>query len=308
MTTSPPLKTWLPSWIFLTIVWGMSFYFIKISGSNLSPLQIAFGRVALGALTVLIILLIIKQKLPNTRKAWVRANIAGFLQHTAPFALIAYGETQITSVLAGITNAATPLWTALFSMAFIPKDRISRNEYLGVLTGFVGVLVLIGIWEGNSGENDLLGILAVVVATACYGGVVIYTRSKVTELGFSPSSFIGAQLSASAIQLLILCLIFTSVPTQISSSTWGAILFLGIFSTGLAFPLVYKIIRDVSSLAAATITYATPIVSTIAGVIFLSEGLHWYQPIGAALILVGVGLVQGIKFNSLWSRRGDLNP
>ena len=308
MTTSPPLKTWLPSWIFLTIVWGMSFYFIKISGSNLSPLQIAFGRVSLGALTVLIILLIIKQKLPNTRKAWVRANIAGFLQHTAPFALIAYGETQITSVLAGITNAATPLWTALFSMAFIPKDRISRNEYLGVLTGFVGVLVLIGIWEGNSGENDLLGILAVVVATACYGGVVIYTRSKVTELGFSPSSFIGAQLSASAIQLLILCLIFTSVPTQISSSTWGAILFLGIFSTGLAFPLVYKIIRDVSSLAAATITYATPIVSTIAGVIFLSEGLQWYQPIGAALILVGVGLVQGIKFNSLWSRRGDLNP
>ena len=308
MTTSPPLKTWLPSWIFLTIVWGMSFYFIKISGSNLSPLQIAFGRVALGALTVLIILLIIKQKLPNTKKAWVRANIAGFLQHTAPFALIAYGETQITSVLAGITNAATPLWTALFSMAFIPKDKISRNEYLGVLTGFVGVLVLIGIWEGNSGENDLLGILAVVVATACYGGVVIYTRSKITELGFSPSSFIGAQLSASAIQLLILCLIFTSVPTQISSSTWGAILFLGIFSTGLAFPLVYKIIRDVSSLAAATITYATPIVSTIAGVIFLSEGLHWYQPIGAALILLGVGLVQGIRLNWLWSRRGDLNP
>ena len=308
MTTSPPLKTWLPSWIFLTIVWGMSFYFIKISGNNLSPLQIAFGRVALGALTVLIILMIIKQKLPNTKKAWVRANIAGFLQHTAPFALIAYGETQITSVLAGITNAATPLWTALFSMAFIPKDRISRNEYLGVLTGFVGVLILIGIWEGNSGENDLLGILAVVVATACYGGVVIYTRSKVTELGFSPSSFIGAQLSASAIQLLILCLIFTSVPTQISSSTWGAILFLGIFSTGLAFPLVYKIIRDVSSLAAATITYATPIVSTIAGVIFLSEGLQWYQPIGAALILVGVGLVQGIRLNWLWSRRGDLNP
>jgi drug/metabolite transporter (DMT)-like permease len=308
MTTSPPLKTWLPSWIFLTIVWGMSFYFIKISGSNLSPLQIAFGRVALGALTVLIILLIIKQKLPNTRKAWVRANIAGFLQHTAPFALIAYGETQITSVLAGITNAATPLWTALFSMAFIPKDRISRNEYLGVLTGFVGVLVLIGIWEGNSGENDLLGILAVVVATACYGGVVIYTRAKVTELGFSPSSFIGAQLIASTIQLLILCLIFTSVPTQISSSTWVAILFLGIFSTGLAFPLVYKIIRDVSSLAAATITYATPIVSTIAGVMFLSEGLHWYQPIGAALILLGVGLVQGIRLNWLWSRRGDLNP
>lgn len=308
MTTSPPLKTWLPSWIFLTIVWGMSFYFIKISGSNLSPLQIAFGRVSLGALTVLIILVIIKQKLPNTRKAWVRANIAGFLQHTAPFALIAYGETQITSVLAGITNAATPLWTALFSMAFIPKDRISRNEYLGVLTGFVGVLILIGIWEGNSGENDLLGILAVVVATACYGGVVIYTRAKVTELGFSPSSFIGAQLSASAIQLLFLCLIFTSVPTQISSSTWAAILFLGIFSTGLAFPLVYKIIRDVSSLAAATITYATPIVSTLAGVIFLSEGLHWYQPIGAMLILIGVGLVQGIKFNSLWSRRGDLNP
>ena len=105
----------------------MSFFFIKISGDDLSPLQIAFGRVALGAITVLIILLIIKQKLPNTKKAWVRANIAGFLQHTAPFALIAYGETHITSVLAGIGNAATPLWTAIFSMAFIPKKRIAHT-------------------------------------------------------------------------------------------------------------------------------------------------------------------------------------
>lgn len=168
MTTTPPLKTWLPSWIFLTIVWGMSFFFIKISGDDLSPLQIAFGRVALGSITVLIILLIIKQKLPNTKKAWVRANVAGFLQHTVPFALIAYGETHVTSVLAGIGNAATPLWTAIFSMSFIPKDKISRNEYLGVLTGFAGVLILIGIWEGNNGESDLIGILAVILATACY--------------------------------------------------------------------------------------------------------------------------------------------
>jgi len=102
MTTSPPLKTWLPSWIFLSVAWGISFYFIKIAGSNFSPLQIAFGRVGLGALTVLMILLIMKQKLPNTKKAWVRANIAGFLQHTAPFTLVAYAETQLTSILAGI--------------------------------------------------------------------------------------------------------------------------------------------------------------------------------------------------------------
>ena len=164
------------------------------------------------------------------------------------------------------------------------------------------------IHDAFSGESDVIGILAVILATACYGGVVIYTRSKVTELGFSPSSFIGAQLIASAIQLLVLCLIFTSTPSQMGVSTVWAILFLGIFSTGLAFPLVYKIIRDVSSLAAATITYATPIISTIAGVVILKEGLHWYQPIGAVLILCGVALVQGISFNSLWSRRGDLNP
>ena len=308
MTTTPPLKTWLPSWIFLTLVWGMAFFFIKIAGKDLSPLQIAFGRVGLGSITVLIILLIMKQKLPNTRKAWVRANIAGFLQHTAPFALVAYSEIHLTFVLAGIAMGATPLWTALFSMMFIPKDKISKNEYLGVLTGFAGVLVLIGIWEGNTGENDLIGVIAVILATAGYGAAVIYTRSKVTELGFSPLSFISAQLTASALQLLVLCFLFTSVPSEIHSSSIWAILILGIFSTGFAFPLVYKIIRDVSSLAAATISYATPIVSTLAGVILLKEGLHWYQPIGAVLILFGVSLVQGINISSTWSRRGDLNP
>ena len=249
-----------------------------------------------------------KQRLPNTRKAWFRANIAGFLQHTAPFALVAYSEKSLTSIMAGIAMAATPIWTSLFSMAFIPKEKISKNEYLGVFTGFIGVLVLIGIWQGSSGESKLIGVVAVILATAGYGAAVIYTRSKVTELGFSPLSFISAQLSASTIQLVILCLLFTSIPTKVSSETIWAMLILGIFSTGLAFPLVYKIIRDVGSLTAATITYASPIVSTIVGVIFLREKLHWYQPIGAVLILYGVSLVQGIDLRKIWSRRGDLNP
>ena len=132
MSPYPPLKTWLPSWIFLSIVWGLSFLFIKFALNGLSVLQIAFGRVALGAITVLIILQILKQKLPNKKIAWIRANIAGFFQHTAPFALIAYGETHVSSVLAGIGNAATPLWTALFALTFIPNEKISKNEYLGI--------------------------------------------------------------------------------------------------------------------------------------------------------------------------------
>lgn len=308
MSPTPPLKTWLPSWIFLSIVWGLSFLFIKIASDGLSALQIAFSRVFLGALTVLVILFIMKQKLPRTKKAWARANIVGFLQHTAPFALIAYGETHITSVLAGIGNAVTPLWTAIFAMSFLPTDKITRNEYIGIIVGFIGALVLMGIWEGTTADSDLIGLLAVIVATACYGGAVIYTRAKVTELGFSPSSFIGAQLSVSALQLFVLCLIFSPIPQKITSLNTFSIIFLGIFSTGFAFPLVYKIIRDVSGLAAATITYATPIVSTIAGVIFLKENLRWYQPIGAALILLGVAKVQGLKLTSIWSRRGESNP
>ncbi len=302
MSPYPPLKTWLPSWIFLSIVWGLSFLFIKFALNGLSALQIAFGRVALGAITVLIILQILKQKLPNQKIAWIRANIAGFFQHTAPFALIAYGETHVSSVLAGIGNAATPLWTALFALTFIPNEKISKNEYLGIFVGFAGVLILLGIWQGSSADSDLIGLISVLIATACYGAAVIYTRSKVTQMNLSPSSFIGAQLSSSAIQLLILCLIFSPKIDNLNPLNIGSVLFLGIFSTGFAFPLVYKILRDVGSLAAATITYATPIVSTIAGFFILKESLHWYQPIGAALILIGVAQVQGIKISKIWSR------
>jgi len=302
MSQKPPLKTWLPSWIFLSFVWGLSFLFIKFALNGLSALQVAFGRVALGAITVLIILLFLKQKLPKNKNAWIRANIAGFFQHTAPFALIAFGETHVSSVLAGIGNAATPLWTALFAIMFIPAEKITKNEYFGILIGFAGVLILLGIWEGSSAESDLIGLIAVLIATACYGAAVIYTRAKVTILNLSPSSFIGAQLSSSAIQLLILCLIFSPRVEEFNNLNLLSILFLGIFSTGFAFPLVYKILRDVGSLAAATITYATPIVSTIAGFFILKESLHWYQPIGALLILYGVARVQGIKIINFWSR------
>ena len=302
MSQKPPLKTWLPSWIFLSFVWGLSFLFIKFALNGLSALQVAFGRVGLGAITVLIILLFLNQKLPKTKIAWIRANIAGFFQHTAPFALIAFGETHVSSVLAGIGNAATPLWTALFAIMFIPAEKITRTEYIGILIGFAGVLILLGIWQGSSAESDLIGLLAVLIATACYGAAVIYTRAKVTILNLSPSSFIGAQLTSSAIQLLILCLIFSPRVEEINNLNLLSILFLGIFSTGFAFPLVYKILRDVGSLAAATITYATPIVSTIAGFFILKESLHWYQPIGALLILFGVAKVQGMKITNLWSR------
>lgn len=302
MSQKPPLKTWLPSWIFLSIVWGLSFLFIKLALVGFTALQVAFGRVALGAITVLVILIFLKQKLPNTKVAWVRANIAGFFQHTAPFALIAFGETHVSSVLAGIGNAATPLWTALFAIMFIPTEKITKNEYVGIFIGFVGVLILLGIWEGSSAESDLIGLIAVLIATACYGAAVIYTRAKVTKLNFSPSSFIGAQLTSSAFQLLLLCIIFSPKVEKITNLNLLSILFLGLFSTGFAFPLVYKIMRDVGSLAAATITYATPIVSTIAGFFILSESLHWYQPIGALLILFGVTKVQGIKISNIWSR------
>jgi drug/metabolite transporter (DMT)-like permease len=311
MSTSPPLKTWLPSWIFLSVVWGLAFVFIKIAGQDLAPLQVALGRVLIGTVVVWISLAYLKQSLPKTRKVWVKANIVGLLQHTLPFSLIAYGETHITSVMAGIANAATPLWVAIFALIFIPSEKLTKTETIGILTGFVGVLILIGIWEGTTSEGDLLGTLAVIFATAGYAMAVIYTRGKVSPLGINPFSFTGAQLFSSAVQLSILCLIFTDVPRNIETSTIGSILFLGILSTGIAFPMVFKIIRDVGSVTAATTTYAIPIVSTIAGVLVLNEKIHWYQPIGAAFILWGVAMVQKIKISDItkiWSRRGDLNP
>jgi drug/metabolite transporter (DMT)-like permease len=214
------------------------------------------------------------------------------MTNVIPFTLFAWAETRVSSVLAGLFNAATPLFTALFALAIVPSERLTRQRVLGLITGFAGVLVVMGVWQGLSG--DLVGSLACLGATLCYGVGVPWTRRFLAVRPEGGPSLMGAQLLCSSVVMAVLCLFLTDLPTSVQVSSVLAVAVLGALATGLAFIWMYRVIALAGSVVSASVTYATPLVSTLLGILLLGETLTWNQPLGAVIVLIGAALVQGL--------------
>lgn len=291
MEDRPPLSQWLPWWWALALIWGSSFFLIKISLESFAPLQVTFGRVLFGLLAVLAVLLARRRRLPRQAVVWMHTSVVALMLNVLPFTLFAWAEQRVSSVLAGLFNAATPLFTALFALAIVPTERLSRPRVVGLFVGFLGVMIVMGVWRGVSG--DLAGSLACLGATACYGVGVPWTRRFLSGRPEGAESLMAAQLICSVAMLTALCGAFTSVP-DVSGRSLVAVALLGAVATGLAFLWNFRVIAVAGSVVSASVTYATPVVSTLLGIVLLNEPVSWNQPLGAAVVVLGASLVQGI--------------
>ncbi len=274
------------------MVWGSSFFLIKVGLDSFVPLQITFGRVLFGFAAVVAVLVWQRGRLPRFGVVWAHAAFVGLMTNVIPFTLFAWAETRVSSVLAGLFNAATPLFTAFFALAIVPSERLTRQRVLGLVVGFAGVMVVMGVWQGLSG--DLTGSLACLGATLCYGVGVPWTRRFLAGRPEGGPSLMGAQLLCSSTVMAVLCLFLTDFPQAVQVSSIAAVAVLGALATGLAFIWMYRVIALAGSVVSASVTYATPLVSTFLGIVLLGETLTWNQPLGAVIVLVGAALVQGL--------------
>jgi drug/metabolite transporter (DMT)-like permease len=284
-------RDWLLAFAVLSAIWGASFLFIKVGDSAFAPLQVAFGRCALGALALLAVLAIRRERLPRGRGTWTHLFLIAVLFNSVPFALFAWGETEVSSVVAGIANATTPLYVLLVSLAVLPHERPTRDRVLGLAVGFAGVVVVLGPWRDIGGQ--LLGYLACLVAAACYGIGYPYTRRFLAGRRESGVALSAAQVLCGTIQLAVVVPWATSAPHRFPLDAVLSMLALGAGGTGIAYVLNYDLIRRAGAQIASTVTYLVPIFSTVLGVVVLGEALSWNQPVGAAIVLLGVALTQG---------------
>jgi drug/metabolite transporter (DMT)-like permease len=291
---APASRNHWPAWFFLlAAIWGMSFVFIKEADQALGPLQVALFRCAIGALTLFAILLALRQGLPKGRRIWGHLAVIGLLQNVLPFALFAYSETQISSVLAGIWNAATPLFTLAVAMVILGDERPTRDRVAGLLVGFLGVVVVLGPWSGLGGGGLLLGSLAALAAAACYGLGTPYMRRYLAGRPESGLSLSAGQLLCASAEAAVLAALTWRTPGHLTLPVVASVLALGSLGTGVAYILFFAVIRSAGAVTAATVTYLVPLVATVAGVLLLGESLAWNQPAGALVILLGVAVSQG---------------
>ena len=288
-------KSWLPAYIALGVVWGCSFIFIKLGLEFLTPFGVAFVRCALGAITLLIVVKIKKIKLPSDKSTWRKLWILAMLLNVIPGILFAYAEVYVTSVLAGIINATTPLATLIVMLIAFREERLKVEQIIGLIIGAIGVMVVLGIWQGV-GENQLTGVIALLIAVTCYGISFPYTVRNIIPLGLKPEAAATTQLVMAAITLLPFYLYDGISQDNYRPATLFAMLALGILGSGVAYIWNFSIIAAAGSSIASSVTYLTPVVAIIVGWVFLGEALSWFEPVGALLVIIGAATSQG-RFN-----------
>lgn len=328
MTTAAPTVSQLPAvtgtrvpwqvkFLLLAGIWGSSFLLMKIGLRSLAPLQIAGLRILAGTGALLVLLSLTKGALPRSRAVWGHLMVTGFFLGTLPFSLFAASEERVSSALAGIGNATTPLATVLFGLLLLPAERLPGRKLAAVAAGFLGVLVILQPWEAL-GRPDPVGFGMTLVAGASYGIGWTYVRRNVAKADLGGLAMPTAQLLTSLLQIALVVLGWWALHRDTFTTPWSvrpdatsgsalwpllAVLALGVVGTGLAYMLQFDVVRAAGATVGATVTYLIPVVSVVLGVALLHEQLAWPQVVGAAIVL-GSAVVIGLPARPHTSRAG----
>jgi drug/metabolite transporter (DMT)-like permease len=292
----PELRSWLPSFLLLAAIWGTSFLFIKVGVRELHPLWLTFGRVVAGAATLLVVLVATRDRLPRDLRLWGHLVVIAALGVAIPFTLFGFGEQRVSSVLAGIWNATTPLVALPLAVLAFRTERMTVKRAVGIGIGFVGVLVVLGVWR-DVGGSQLTGQLMCFGAAMCYAVAIPYQKRFVAGRADSGAAIAAAQLIVAAVQLGVVAPLLAGappVPADLSGPVLVSVLLLGALGTGLAFVLNFRVIRVAGASTSASVTYLMPLVATLVGVLVLDEYLVWNQPVGALVVLAGVAVSQDL--------------
>jgi drug/metabolite transporter (DMT)-like permease len=280
--------------VLLSLVWGASFFFYKILATQLPPFSVVFGRAAL-SLCCLLPLVWLTGTLPQASQTWKAFFVMGALNCVIPFSLIAWGESQITSGLASVLNATTPMFTVLIANFFTPDERLSSNRLAGVILGLAGVIVLIGPQALKGISLVSLAQFACIAAAISYACAAVYGR-RFAIFGITPLVTATGQIAATTAMSAPLMLIFDKpwvhLPT-LNLGGWGALVGIAVLSTVFAYIIYFRILRTAGATNVLLVTFLVPPSALLLGSLFLKESLTLASFLGMLLILTGLAAIDG---------------
>lgn len=279
--------------VLLSLIWGGSFFFGKVAITELPPLTMVLGRVAIGAAALYVIARARGVRMPLTVRLAVEFLIMAVIANILPFGLIAWSQQHIPSGLSSILNAATPIFTVLVAQAFTRDEKLTGGRLVGVALGFAGVAVMMGpALLGQLGGHHLPAQLAAIGATVCYGFAAVYGKRfrHLPALGVAL-----AQLATSSL-LLIPVVAVVDRPWNLpmpSAPVLGALAGLGVLSTGIAYILYFRILARNGATNISLVTFLVPVSAILLGAMFLGEALEPREFLGFAIIALGLAAIDG---------------
>lgn len=290
----------LASLVYCGAAFGGAFLFMRLAAPELPALVVAFGRVTIAAL--LLLPFVGRSGFAAMRDQWRHYVVVGFFMAAAPFALFAFAERSITAGLGSIINATTPLWTAIILAVWL-RNAPTNRRIAAIVVGFVGVGVIVGLEGLHLSPDAYGGVIAATAGAASYGVALTYMRRR---MGPQPPLRLAAgQLIAASFMLLPFA-VLSAPETTITGEATVAMIGIAVFSTAIAWPILFRLNRDVGPMATSTVTFLNPVFGALWGALFLAETISPTFLLGSILVFASLALILDIR--PLAAVRGALWP
>ena len=273
--------------LLLALLWGSSFFLYKVLVAVLPPITVVLGRVGLAAIAMNLWLLAQGQPMPLSARLWLRFMLLGFLNSSLPFVLIAWGETRISSGMASILNATTPIFMVAVAHWGTEDEKLSPGKAVGIALGILGVIVLVGP-SAFGGGGTLWGEVAVIVASCSYAFGGVYSRrfKDLSALQAATGQMTGATILLTPLSLLLDKPWTLAVPQL---NIWAAWLAIALVNTALAYVVYYRMVARVGVTFISLVTFLIPVIALFLGAVFLDESVTLQALAGMAIIALGLG-------------------
>lgn len=273
--------------ILLAAIWGGSFLFMRISAPVLGPAVLIELRVLFAALFLAAVGLVLKKRL-HLRAHWKHYFILGFFNSALPFLLFAFAARTLSASVLSVLNATAPMWGALLGAVW-SRQKVGLKSGTGLVLGTVGVALLVGFDHVAARPGAGIAVAAALLAAFSYSVASLYARSAKSVEPFANAH---GTMWTSALMVLPVLPLFPATGS-FTPGIAAAVLALGVLCSGIAYILYFKLIEEVGTTSALTVTFLNPVFGILWGALFLHETIGWYTIVGSAIVLVGTALVTG---------------
>lgn len=283
----------------LSLIWGASFMFIKILLDYYNPFGIVFYRSLFGAITILIIMFLLKKPILPKKLPWKMLIIIGLLNSFIPWSLFGFSETLISSSMASILNATTPIWTLIMGILFF-SSKSTYTQWLGILTGFIGIFILLDIDITQLSIDNSYGFFMALLAPVFYGLSSHMIRHYLKDLtNYQTSLYLLTVTALSSGIAVMFTDSFNFGYLVTEPKVLISLIGIGSFGSGIAFVIYFYLIYKKGAEFTSLVTYLIPVSAILWGVTLLNESLKYSMLLGLVLILVGVYITGRKKNNAV---------
>jgi drug/metabolite transporter (DMT)-like permease len=291
----------------LALLWGGSFFFIDVAVRSLPPLTLVLMRLGIAALTLNIVVRLMGIALPYTWCQWRPFFPLSLIMCALPFSLISWGQIWISSGLASILNATTPLFTLVIAHYLTADEKLSRSRVVAVALGLAGIVVMIGTDVLRNIGGQVPAQFAVLGAAMSYGFAGVAGRGVQSAAGLSHLATATMMVTCAALLVLPAALLVDQ-PWQLAMpgpAVWGSVISLGVMSTALAYILYFRLLSTAGAVNLTLVTFLVPVTSIALGTLVLHERLYANHFFGMALIAAGLLAIDGRPVRWLRARAGS---